>query len=266
MFRDHSASPTQLSDIAAAMGTLAPDVQRIIQFGRARDIDTLDTPCTVWPGLSLSPKITMFPRPMVAEQWEVVATNPADHGITVRWDTLDVNYVQFSDVTTLGAAPVLLPGLRYRVNAAIITAGGRAPVGNIFLRVAGGGAIREIIEAGEGRATTPVFCVPEGYTLAVYSIRLQVHNILRGNNLRGVRVRPVIKLADGTPIPAAPFTVSSEDPPFVRSQMPIPLVALNQRTEFSLECEVTGGGNNIDLSADFAAYLVANHRIRRPPG
>lgn len=100
---------------------------------------------------------------------------------TVRVDLLDASYAPFSvNVSMNGTTPVAVSGGTYlRVNDMRITGvvgSSDSNVGNITLRVAGGGQTISYMLAGKGRSQQAVYTVPAGRT--AYATHTKV-NIIR---------------------------------------------------------------------------------------
>jgi hypothetical protein len=97
----------------------------------------------------------------------------------VRIDLLDASYVSSSvNVTMNGTTAVAVSGGPYlRANDMRITGAvgsNETNVGNITLRVAGGGTIQSYMAAGKGRAQQAIYTVPAGRTAYAFHTKTGV--------------------------------------------------------------------------------------------
>lgn len=124
-------------------------------------------------GEFLGTSINALPELTGVESLEVVSTSASDaDGGTgcqkVRIVYIDTfgNLVESADITLAGATPVPLAfkaRFIYWMEASVVGTN-EVSVGNILLRIAGGGATHEQITAGGNRSLTCRFMVPAGYT------------------------------------------------------------------------------------------------------
>lgn len=137
-------------------------------LGVNADIDIVSTPEVV---TVLGGSYTFLSS---AQSLEVVSDSAADVAAgtgasAVRVDLLDANYVASSvNVSLNGTTPVAVTGGPYlRVNDMRITGAvgsNETNVGNVTLRVAGGGTTISYMLAGKGRAQQAIYTVPAGRT------------------------------------------------------------------------------------------------------
>lgn len=111
--------------------------------------------------------------PTEAETWEIVSDNTNDTSAgsgarTVFVTGLDINFEEISELVTMnGTTPVTLTNSWYRTRSMlVITCGssstGGTNIGNITLRVSGGGDTRLFMTADEGASNSSLFTIPAG--------------------------------------------------------------------------------------------------------
>lgn len=106
------------------------------------------------------------------EAWEIVSTSDSDKSggggtESVIITTLGDDWVEQSSVTATvnGLTPAAITGSFFRLQTAIIaTPDGGSNIGDLIIRVAGGGAERGRIMAGEGNMKSSFYSVPSGKT------------------------------------------------------------------------------------------------------
>lgn len=139
-------------------------------FGNSNNIQSSDTPCTLWP------LKTLYDFPVAGETWWVRSTSSNDTlsgtgARTVSILTLDTSYNAVSLTINLnGLTPVVLPGSsNFRLNSfSVIDSGSlHANDGDLIVEKTGGGPVRGFILAKKGRAVTLVYTVPAGHNLWV---------------------------------------------------------------------------------------------------
>jgi hypothetical protein len=125
--------------------------------------------------------------PTVAESWEMVSSDPNDtaagagaRSILVSTLALDYSVQAPLEVELDGETAVAIPGTHYRPNhlaptsgAVALTAGpggDRTNIGDITIRVAGGGATRMVIKAGTGKSEDGPIVVPLGFTAVLKQV------------------------------------------------------------------------------------------------
>jgi hypothetical protein len=125
---------------------------------------------------------TQYVFPTVAGQMEVVSSdNTQDKAggtgaLTVRIGYLKSDYSEGSVTLTLNGTTAVPTGITHadiwRINSfRVMTTGtSNGPVGNLTLRIAGGGATHGYIRIGKTRARSAFYTVPLGKTLYVTSI------------------------------------------------------------------------------------------------
>jgi len=136
----------------------------------------------VWPGPTAE-----YALPTAGESWEIFCANAGDTvggagAETVILTILDTAYNPFATFSVnLNGGTVAVPGgaVNFRLNTAVIgginaTGGRRRNLGDITIRVAGGGAVRGIIPALSGTLQQAIYTVPAGRTLTVDNIEAQI--------------------------------------------------------------------------------------------
>ena len=114
-----------------------------------------------------------LPIPVGNESWEIVSNSASDTtGGTgtrrVRIVYLDNNWVQkTTEISLNGTTPVPVPNVAncrdIQWMHSVETGSNSSAVGDIDLRVAGGGTIHERISAGDNMSLTCQYTIPEGY-------------------------------------------------------------------------------------------------------
>lgn len=141
----------------------------MLKFGRNPDIDTGSAE-DVWEGGGV------YPFDTTAQSLEIVSSDGADvsNGTGARTVTvigLDANYVAKSEVVTMtGGTAAALPGTWMRVHrCSVATAGsGEVNAGTLTVRIAGAGATRLVVGAGDGQTLMAVYTIPAGTTGYLY--------------------------------------------------------------------------------------------------
>jgi hypothetical protein len=171
---DHSWGVYEPPDFLTAIGMgLVPNAIAGSKIGYNSDIGI--TPETVWP------VSTSYVFPTGAIQMEVVSSSASDtsasatNAKSVIVYYLDSNYAEKNTIVNLnGTTPVNTSVSDiYRVNHYRLYTVGTTGIaaGNIDIRSVGGGIIYGRIEAGFTRGRSLVYCVPEGKTLYITSIK-----------------------------------------------------------------------------------------------
>jgi hypothetical protein len=143
-----------------------PHTTAVVLAGHNPDVDAGTTPETLWPIGG------PYPWPTAPQALEVVSDSANDTALgtgarTAFVTLLDSNYVSTTlPVTLNGLTPVPITGTFLRVNdARADTAGSTSTnVGNIDVRVAGGGTVLRRIVAAQGRSQGAVYTIPAGKT------------------------------------------------------------------------------------------------------
>jgi hypothetical protein len=157
---------------AAFLGKI-PGVRRVVFSGYNNDVDTATVPEDVFPALATG----TIPRVTVAESWEIVSSSANDTAAgtgarTVTITTVDGSYNEVTQTVTLnGATAVALTGTHLAANASVVATAGSGGVneGLLTIRVAGGGAARAYLSAGDGVLNQCKYTVPAGHTLEIYT-------------------------------------------------------------------------------------------------
>jgi hypothetical protein len=143
----------------------------MLKFGRNPDIDT-GAAEDVWEGGGL------YTFDTTAQSLEILSSSTDDDGApagigaqTMTVIGLDANYASKTEVVTLnGTSAVALTGTWMRVHRCSVTTAGTGEVnaGTITIRIAGGGATRLVVGAGNGQTLMAVYTIPAGKTGYLY--------------------------------------------------------------------------------------------------
>lgn len=148
-----------------------PGGTQVIVDGHNPDIDIASTPEDIWEGGGVYNWMT------AATSLEVASSSANDTAAgtgmrTIVVQALTTNYVVVTLTITLnGTTPVPFPQQIYRINRVINGTSGSLGVnaGDITIRDAGGGTVRDLMPAGYGVAKSSAYTVPAGYTLLIAS-------------------------------------------------------------------------------------------------
>lgn len=148
-----------------------PGFSQIVVAGQNPDVDTGSLPEDVWGAGG------QLVYPTVATTLEVVSSSTSDtsagvgaRSVIVNCLAADWTILPQETVPTNGTTPVVTTTSCYRVNPPfrVLTAGSsNTNVGDITLRISGGGATQRTILAGQGQALAAHFSVPAGRTAYV---------------------------------------------------------------------------------------------------
>jgi hypothetical protein len=233
-------------DENVALGEYGIQIRRVIGLGNVVLPAAVAAPAfaDVYTAGATVPTFPFIPHG-APESLEVQFTNAADTAAgtgarTVMVNGLDGNYNEISATAAANGGTVSLPGSWQAVNQAFITGAGSGLVnaGQINIRVAGGGTIRAIIPAGAGITQQSQYTVPDGHTLLVKSVELEINSSAGGGG-------GTVKGADcnfyfGSPAAANPFfrlprkmSCTDIQPYALDATTTIPVAA---RTTFGLRC------------------------------
>lgn len=196
------------------------------------------------------------------EEWEIVSTSADDDNGGSGTESVSVGrlldgWVDAPDVlaTVTGLAPNLIPGgaVNFRPKQALIlTPAGGTNVGDIIIRVAGGGAERIKILAGEGVSKSSLFSVAVNTTAFAQFI------IPATGKGRDAEVRSQIQVSGG------PIIVGGGLPVYQNS-IPIPIVApftLPEKTDLKIQAKSENTGTKVIIFIDF--LIIDNDFIQNP--
>ena len=184
--------------------------------------------------------------PTAAETWEIVSSstedNPVGTGtVGVFITSLDGDYVTQSQVVFLnGTTPVTLSGTHIRHQQTIQIAAGSNEfnVGDITIRVSGGGAVRARLLAGNGRTYHSYYTVPAGTVLV--GTQVSAYTPKNEDAVISTQVRPL----GGGWVPTSP------DITVYNSSFVLPLKAgsnINEKTDLRVRAKST----NTDVTVGF---------------
>jgi len=174
-------------DVSIAAPMPVTDSRFQIQVGNVEGFELLVLPGENFDVLKdtfidLTPTGGQQSFPTSAETWEIVSSNANDTALgtgarTVIIVSLDADYKLQSTVAILnGTTPVTLTGLHFRTrNATVLTAGSiptNTNIGDLSIRVSGGGTERMKIPKGIGDCKSLIYTVPVGKSSFVQQITL----------------------------------------------------------------------------------------------
>lgn len=225
----------------------------MLKFGRNPDIDT-GAAEDVWEGGGL------YTFDTTAQSLEIVSSSTDDDGDpagtgarTVTVIGLDANYAAKSETVTMnGTTAVALTGTWMRVHrCSVATAGsGEVNAGTLTVRIAGAGATRLVVGAGNGQTLMAVYTIPAattGYLFHYYcsanstptaptvDISLWTRSSAGVRNLK--HQQALTAGADFTYSFAAPFKIAEKTDVWLRASSSV---------------------NNTDVCGGFDIVLVAN--------
>jgi len=197
-----------------------------------------------------------------AEEWEIVSTSPDDKvggpgtGKVLVGRLID-GWVGAPDViaTVTGTTPNLIPGgaINFRPKQALIlTPDGGKNVGDIIIRVAGGGAERLKIKVGEGVTKSSLVSIEVGFTGFAQHILL---NVGKGGD---ADIRSQIQSNGGPIIVGGGIQI-------YQALAPVNIVApftLPEKTDLRLEAISENTGTKVTVFTDF--LIVDNKSIINP--
>lgn len=215
----------------------------------------------VWPGATVE-----YALPTTAETWEIVCSSAADTvggagAETVILSILDANYAQLATlVVSLNGGTVAVPGgaVNFRLNSAVI--GGITPVGTrrrnqgtITIQVAGGGAVRGIIQPLTGTLRQAIYTVPAGRTLMVDNIEVQLLSS-GGGTARGADFVLMFRNPNGTTTAPRPIATTDVRPFVLEAKTKIRVA---EKFDFIIQCIYTSN-NTITVGASWEGELLTN--------
>jgi len=176
---------------AAVLGKI-PGVRRVVFSGYNPSVNTATTPEDIFPAV----ETPIIPRQTVAESWEILSNSANDTAAgtgaqTVSITTLNGSYAEVTQTVTLnGLTAVPLTSTHIATNSAVVVTAGSSGnnVGLLTIRVAGGGAGRAYISAGDGILNQCKYTVPAGYSLDLYSALMGLTTSGASQNARFVFV------------------------------------------------------------------------------
>lgn len=197
--------------------------------------------------------------PASAETWEIVSTdlNDSSSGTgaqTVQIVSLDANYAeQTTQVSLDGTTPVTLANTHLRSRDAVVLTAGSDPsntnIGDLSIRVQGGGTERMKIPAEIGDCKSLLYTVPLGKTLFPQSFV-----IFCGKNRDGT-IKPRITAFGGATIESGILSTYQNGQAILITSP----VRLTEKTDIMVDCK----SGNVDTQAlvFFGALLVDNEKI-----
>ncbi len=188
---NNSLSVSNTNDFAIDISRgLVSGYKAVSVIGRNSDIDTTGSrsfPADIWPAPN---DITTYPFPSSAVNLEVLSSSNSDiiSGIgaqTILVSGLDNTFSEYStdEVVFLnGTTPVALTRQYLRINRFVaLTAGSsQSNIGNLILRMNGGGDILGYIPASLGVNQTSIYSVPVNNSIQVQKIILALNRTTSG--------------------------------------------------------------------------------------
>jgi len=182
------------------------------------------------------------------ESWEIVSTSTSDASgmggtSSVIITSLADGWVEQAPITATvtGTTPNAITGSFFRgITAIILNPDGGSNVGNIIIRVAGGGVERMEIRAGEGNSKSSFVSTPVGKTSFTQFI------IVTTQKNEDILARASLQV-DGGPI------IIGASLPVYQGALTIPVVApfvLVEKTDLRLEAKSTNTGVAVTTSFD----------------
>jgi hypothetical protein len=225
----------------------------MLKFGRNPDVDT-GAAEDVWEGGGL------YTFDTTAQSLEIVSSDANDDGdpagtgartVTVRG--LDADYVEKTETVTMnGTTAVALTGTWMRVHrCTVATAGGvEANAGTLTVRIAGGGATRLVVGAGNGQTLMAVYTIPAGKTGYLY------HYYCSGN---ATPTAPTMDVSLWTRTSTGVRNLKHQQALSAGADLTYSFAAPFQITEKTdVWLRVSSSVNNTDVCGGFDIVLVAN--------
>jgi len=182
------------------------------------------------------------------ESWEIVSTSAEDAAgqsgtSSVIITSLADGWVEQAPITATvtGTTPNAITGSFFRgITAIILDPDGGSNVGNIIIRVAGGGAERMEIRAGEGNSKSSFISTPVGKTKFTQFI------IVTTQKNEDIVARAKLQV-DGGPV------IIGASLPVYQGALSVPVIApfvLVEKTDLRLEAKSTNTGVTVTTSFD----------------
>lgn len=224
-------------------------------IGHNTDIDSGSTPEDIWePG-------GLYPFQTSAQPLEILSTDTNDTaaGTGARMVTvlgLDSDWFEISETVTMnGTTPVALTLQYLRINAVTVATAGSASqnIGDITLRVAGGGDIQGFIGATDGNAHQAILSVPANRV--AFFIRREAA-ILRTTAAGSVELHVYVRntTAQGAWLSRNLISLStSGSSAYVKD---LPFAPVPAKSDFRVTCTFSSGSNSqVAATLD---YLLLN--------
>lgn len=247
----------EITDFFAVALGLFPGATPVVAIGENPDVDIATVPETIWPGGGL------YPWKPVATAMEVVSTSATDTvagtgARTVLINGLNAAYVEISEVVALnGLTPVVLANQYLRINVCAVLTSGTNGVnaGDLSIRDAGAGTVRDILPAGSGISKKAAYTVPAGKTFYIASIMASVRSavgVIQFSSFTGI-----IRDQFGNFRLTFEATVSSTVP--YRHSLSSP-TRIPEKTDIAIRT-VEVSANNVVLSSLIEGILVTNNLV-----
>lgn len=209
----------------------------------------------------LGTTVDLMPELTGAESLEVVSTSAADSAAGTGTRTVKITYldgsnnmVQSEAITLNGTTPVALGFTAKFIYGMEAASGGSSEtsVGNVILRIAGGGAAQEQISAGENSSLSCRFIVPSGYT--AYVSDWQISSI--GGQTMDVKLRATVNPFDRS----LALRYAVQDTGFISTNSlnsPIPWLKFPALSKIKVSVIPSNADTGTRINTDFSILLVA---------
>jgi len=197
--------------------------------------------------------------PTAAETWEILSTDANDSSLgtgarTVAVFSLDENHVEQTTLVSLnGTTPVTLDNTHLRSrDMVVVTAGsdpGNTNIGDLVVRVSGGGTERLKIPAGVGDCKSLIFTVPVDKTAFVQNL------VIFCQKNRDGTIRPRITPPGGATVESG-FISTFQDGQSVPISAPI---RLEEKTDITVDA--LSNNANTRCLVFFAMLIVDNDKL-----
>jgi hypothetical protein len=223
----------------------------MLKFGRNPDIDT-GAAEDVWEGGGL------YTFDTTAQSLEILSSSASDAAAgtgarIVSLIGLDENYAVKNELVSLdGTTAVAVPGTWIRVHrCSVQTAGSNeANVGTLTVRIAGGGATRLVVGAGNGQTLMAIYTIPAATTGYLY------HYYVTGNS---TPTAPTMDISLWTRSSTGVRNLKHQQSVTAGAELTYTFAApfkITEKTDVWLR--VTSSVNNSDVCGGFDIVLVAN--------
>jgi len=208
---------------------------------------------------NLTPTGGLQTLPIAPETWEMLSTDTNDSSSgagarTVAVVSLDENHVEQTTLVSLnGTTPVTLGGTHLRSRDTTVVSAGSDPgntnIGDLIVRVSGGGTERLKIPAGVGDCKSLIFTIPANKTAFVQNL------VIFCQKNRDGTIRPRITPFGGATIESA-FISTFQNGQSVPISAPI---RLEEKTDITVDA-ISNNANTRCL-VFFAMLLVDNEKL-----
>lgn len=230
---------------------------RGVQSGVMTDVDTVELPGDVWGGsAAITGAFPWIPSPRALE---ILSDSANDTAAGTGMQSamvvyLDANYLQQVIVVALnGVTPVALPVCAHVQLVLVFAAGSVGTnVGNLTVRDAGAGPMRNFVAAGQGNSQQAVMMTPAGYTYMLKQITMSLQT-----NAGAARTATIMlwfrEFGRGY-YQVLPIELNNSQPVTLNFDPPIPL---REKAQMAVRV-VAASSDNGNVSASLSGYFRAN--------